>query len=519
MSFYLKVFHTVKDGAGVIEYAFPTEEFWRDWRHAGDSLASLGYSLAKDAADRWVVKRYSLPAPGKPAKSNGYELRKKAGLFPYQVRTAGQLCASLLKHGAALDGSDAGTGKTYHGAATAREFGAVAAVVCPRKGRGKWRRLLQEYGVPVHFVAGWEECKGSRFKFGSFSKQGEYTWKIPLDKTLIIFDEAHRAKGERTQNAQLVVAAKRQGYKVLAATATSGITPRDFRALGYLLGVHHLFDFDFWSAAYDCYRDPLDEWDVADSVSAMKKLNKDIFPSRGGRVAIADLGDEFPETQVTADLYEIEAPEVQNEAYEKLLQEIARLKEEKKGGALFASLSLRQKYHQQAELLKVPVIAELANDYINSGMSVAIFVNFNETREALCAALVCPSIHGGQIGAKGDAERETVLADFQADRNRCLVLNMQAGGDLIDLHDLHGNFPRVALIAPTDNPITLKQVLGRVRRKGGKTKSLQRIIYAAGTVEESICYNLSKKLASMDAFNDGDLMEKEVWEFLKKKAD
>lgn len=51
----------------------------------------------------------------------------------------------------------------------------------------------------------------------------------------------------------------------------------------------------------------------------------------------------------------------------------------------------------------------------------------------------------------------------------------------------------------------MTQALGRIHRAGGMSKSLQRIIYAANTVEEKIADKLQKKLKDMNDINNGDL--------------
>jgi hypothetical protein len=63
----------------------------------------------------------------------------------------------------------------------------------------------------------------------------------------------------------------------------------------------------------------------------------------------------------------------------------------------------------------------------------------------------------------------------------------------------------VALIFPQPSAYDLKQVLGRVHRAGGTTKSLQYIIYAAGVpIEEDTCNSLDRKLKNMDLIADGE---------------
>jgi len=82
----------------------------------------------------------------------------------------------------------------------------------------------------------------------------------------------------------------------------------------------------------------------------------------------------------------------------------------------------------------------------------------------------------------------------------------------LSLHDLNGNYPRISLISPTPSAIDLKQCLGRVWREGAKTKSIQRIVFVANTVEEEVCDKLRTKLENLDLINDGDLSPTPIFE-------
>jgi superfamily II DNA or RNA helicase len=95
---------------------------------------------------------------------------------------------------------------------------------------------------------------------------------------------------------------------------------------------------------------------------------------------------------------------------------------------------------------------------------------------------------------------------------------IQAGGLGVSLHDLKGNHPRVSLLTPTDNAVELKQALGRVHRSCGKSKSIQRIIFAAGTVEDKVCVSVRRKLGNIGTVNDG-LTDSDLWSFKKEEHD
>jgi hypothetical protein len=51
----------------------------------------------------------------------------------------------------------------------------------------------------------------------------------------------------------------------------------------------------------------------------------------------------------------------------------------------------------------------------------------------------------------------------------------------------------------------MRQATGRIWRDSSKTKSIQKIIFVSGTVEELVCEQVNIKLENLDLLNDGDL--------------
>jgi len=62
----------------------------------------------------------------------------------------------------------------------------------------------------------------------------------------------------------------------------------------------------------------------------------------------------------------------------------------------------------------------------------------------------------------------------------------------------------------------LVQCLGRVWRAGG-SKSIQRILFASGTIEEQVCTKVRAKIGNLETLNDGDTAGIEVRRKVKKK--
>jgi superfamily II DNA or RNA helicase len=151
----------------------------------------------------------------------------------------------------------------------------------------------------------------------------------------------------------------------------------------------------------------------------------------------------------------------------------------------------------------VPLFQELAEQELEAGNSIVLFMAFKATIEELCTRL---KIKARIIGGQSRMERDSAIDSFQTDKERMLAANVDAGGVSVSLHDLRGQFPRVGLVSPVFSSIKMRQVFGRLPRAGGKSPARYRVVLAAGTCEEKIHKALSSKLDRIDLLNDGDLM-------------
>jgi SNF2 family DNA or RNA helicase len=232
-----------------------------------------------------------------------------------------------------------------------------------------------------------------------------------------------------------------------------------------------------------------------------------LYPDRASRVRIDILGDMFPQTQINAIPYTMSKQrifEIEKE-YKKLAIELDQIKNKKDSDKInnkINPLTLTMRAHQKIEILKIPIFIELANDFLQNKFSIVIFVNFTQTLKTIADMLHTDSIIYGEQTYE---DRMRIIDDFQTNKTNIIILNIKAGGVGISLHDMHGGHPRVSLISPTWSSLDLVQALGRIHRAGGKTKSLQRIIYTANTVEERIAEKLKIKLQNINSINNGDL--------------
>ena len=403
---------------------------------------------------------------------------------------------ALREHGLAIDGSDPGVGKTYVAAHVAKTNASQVLVVCPKVSIPPWKKILSGFGVPILDVVNYEKLRTGKTLHGFWNQRKQFTWFVP-EGTLVIFDEVHRCKGKDSQNAKMLRDAK--GLPLLLLSATLAENPMELRAVSHVTGLSDWHSFWSWLLRNGCKKGRFGLEFNKHRQDVLAKLHEELFVRRGSRIRIADLGDQFPETQITAEALDF-GDEI-DRIYKEMDAELSALEERAENDKPAQALTIALRARQQVELCKVPGIVSLAQDFLDEGKSVVVFTNYRATLDALCTKLKTEcAIHGGQ-----DAdERQDCIDRFQANQERVIVVNIVAGGVSLSLHDIHNTNPRVALVCPTYSATDLRQALGRVHRSGG-SKSLQRILFAAGTIEEKICARVSAKLERLDLLNDGDL--------------
>ena len=504
------------------------EGFFVFWNNSKIKLKAQGYSISKNKLGQWTLNEWQTNKADfrsdfgrdnkvepliiqKESTLQSYTVKNVKGLKEFQIPSVAKLCAAILKNKAALDGSDTGAGKTYTAVAVARELNMGIAVVCPKAVIYSWNKVIKDhFGMKPEFVLNYESVKTGKYKdigvwksVSKISTREFFQWNIPKN-TLIIFDESHRLKGHGTQNSEIAIAAKKQGYKILCCSATNAINPIELKCVGLITGLYKTGKWLAFLREHGCEQGRFG-WEFSGDKDVLKKLHADLFLDRGVRVRRDDIKG-FPDSEVIAEAYNIDEKSQKElkEVYEEMEKELKYLQAQCKNTKEYQinSMVIMLRARQQAELIKVPLFVEMVEDALEDGMSVVIFVNFSETVRALSKRLNTNCVVWGEN--KGN-ERDVHIADFQADKKRVIIVNIKAGGAGLSLHDLNGNYPRISLISPTPSAVDLRQALGRVWRDGGKTKSLQKIIFAANTVEEEVCEKVKLKLSALDTINDGDV--------------
>jgi len=270
--------------------------------------------------------------------------------------------------------------------------------------------------------------------------------------------------------------------------------------------------FDAWiKSRSDYFLNENDKVDFICDTEAMKDFNKILYPRYGYRLSYEDkdVKKYFPESVYQTEIVSIGSTKEkeQNALYQEMLK---KAEEYKQLGLQAKKLVEEMRYRQSTELLKSDSLIEIAQNYLEQGHSVCIFVNYRETLAYLAKKMKTKSLIFGNQDNYG-INREKVIEDFQDNKINLVLCMVDAGGQSISLHDLHGGHPRVSLICPTYDSIKLKQVLGRTYRAGSKTTPIMKLVYAAGTVEEKVSETVNKKLSNISALNDGDLMEEDFF--------
>ena len=416
-------------------------------------------------------------------------------LFDWQKKSAEELLTSLRENHVAADWSDTGTGKTPKAVWVAKKFRKDFAIICPKAVIPAWKKWCEEASVTPAFITNYEKLRTGRTGYGDFV-EGSWVWSsaIPHD-FLFIWDEVHKTKGLKSLNAKLLVAAK--PYNNLLLSATFASNPLDMKATGYLLGLHNHSNFWSWALKQGVKKAPWGAFSFFGNKAKLSELHNSMAP-KCSRIKISELGDNFPDNETYAEAYDCGNVQAIYEGLAQRLMDLENSKAADRPNPMTELLRARQ----EAEFLRVPVLLDLSEDLIEEGRSVVIFCNFrNSLDELQYRRSNCAMIIGGQ----SDLEREANIAAFQSDEKTTMLCQIQSGGVGVSLHDVLGNRPRSSLICPTYSAIDLKQSLGRIHRAGAKSKSVQRIIFAADSIEEAVMKKVKNKLKNIETLNDGDM--------------
>ena len=438
-------------------------------------------------------------------------------LREWQVPLAERQTRVLRTERCMLSACHTGSGKTYLAVQTIRDLGMPALVVCPKIAISQWNGVIDGMDARrnVTGVVNPERLVASKNNPWYRNDQG---WLLGGDvPRLLVFDEVHRGASGPDSKTTLALARwcnrAHPDNKVLAMSATPFETPMKMRAIGYLMGFHRFTEQSFyeWCRRYGCgYRDV--GWgrtrrrifeftrDRTRADAIMRTLRHEMgdrfmtvgpdeipgFPEEVKEVVLVDLAKRDHDALVRA--------------YAEMPERIQHMSEDD----MVKTLRLRQ----QAEFCKAETIAQMACDLVEDGYSVFIAVNFTDARLRIEEHLAAKGVKFASIyGGQKESERQQGIEEFQANRIHVMVGMMAACSVALSLHDERHERPRVSLISPGYSASELSQSLGRIRRVGGTT-AVQKIVIAAGSVEERVGRAIERKMNNLAALTDRDLLRR-----------
>ncbi len=449
-----------------------------------------------------------------------------AKLLKFQVPHFYQLLETFNATSCVLDASDTGTGKTYVAIALCAQLKLSPFVICPKSVIPNWTSVAKMMGVTLFGISNYEMLKGCKYytqdlecvdcpymdKVEKIDDKGkkvkEFQFNIPND-TMVIFDEAHRCKNYASITSKLFQSICRSSkitkYKILLLSATISDKIDCFKPFGVAFGFYDdTKKFKMWLRkqikAKEVHYNKSNKKPLTHDQMVLDIIHNQIFPAKGSRMKIKELGDMFPSNQVLAQAYMCVNKEKIQEQYDIIEDAFMELKnKELRSEALGKLVMARMKI----EMFKMPIMLDIIEEALDSNYSVAIFVNYVDTMNYLAHYFETDClIYGGQALE----DRQDSIDAFQSNKSKIIIAIMQAGGVGISLHDIHGGHPRMSVISPTWSGQDMQQVLGRIHRAGGQSPALQRIIYCGGTYEEQICKIIDEKLKNISGINDGDLI-------------
>ena len=448
-------------------------------------------------------------------------MTNELSLRSWQVPLAERQTKVLQTERMFLCAASTGAGKTYLACYTIAKLGIPTLVICPKIALSQWKSVIRGMGVEGKVIGVINPENLIASKRNPFYSH-EDGWKnIPEGPVLLIFDELHRScsgvyklskPGQKGQGCKQALMAARwvnkstPGHKVLALTATPADSPLKMQALGYLMGFHSFVAPSFydWCRRHGCSMQARGRQaafaftrDRLRAKAIMEGIRKDMgerfmsitpneipgFPEETREVVLVDLAKEDHEALVRA--YE-EMPELMKKPSRDSMVKLLRLR-------------------QQAEFCKASVLAKMAKDEVEDGNSVFIAISFTDARLRIQMELEKAGVPFGAIyGGQKESERNGMIDAFQQNRTHVIIGMMQACGVALSLHDTKHERPRVSLISPSYSASELLQALGRIRRVGG-THATQRIVLAAGSVEERVAKAVNGKIDNIGALTDADL--------------
>jgi len=434
-------------------------EFFVYWKGNSFKLKDKGYGVKKVDND-WLLtethttkEQFSKKKTTDTVKSDEplkpYEVKVSDGLRPWQVNAVSKLCAAIKKWGCAIDGSDVGVGKTYNACGTARELDMDILVVCPKAVMESWKRVIKNHFKINHRLIG--VINYEMLRMGKKDSMiASYVKRRDTRRNEFVW---------KIPKSTLIIWDESQ--KLKGANTKNSETCLEALKQGYKMlfcsatNATNPLELKTVGMAIKLFENSKQyyTWLYAHGVTKGRfglqfNNDKEVLKKLHNDIFVnrgvrlsRDTIPNFPESQIDAECYNMEE-DAQN-----------------KINGIYAEM--------EAELAK---------------LQKKIKKEIKENTSELTAILRA--------------------------RQKVELVKVPLFIEMIEeavVHDLNGKHPRMSIISPSYSAVLMRQSTGRVWRDSAKSKSIQKIVFVANTVEEKVCESVKRKLDNMDLLNDGDL--------------
>lgn len=466
-------------------------------------------------------------------------------LRPHQEANITNLVKALSKYGGALDMSDGGTGKSLAALGLCKKVNARPIIITRKAIMSGWEGDCKKIGVEPFLLTNYEQfVRGNhelcprvvtkRKRDGTPYHWG-YEWRKGLGRVVFIFDESQGASRNESETGKILLAATRQ-YKTLLLSATPFATPLQagptMAALRLCQPANWYFEQRKYGVIEDTFGGARFIGDIPDTKSMipgtnaaagreiMERIHNLIIPERGVRTRRSQIPG-FPETSISTLTVDLPPVTDLNAAYLEAVAEARMMDLERVKAQLSPELhevaevlpcvqDLRDR--MESEVRKLPVFEELIDLSLEKGNSVAVFLNFNHSIDALAHRYKCKCIVRGTqrqdakrgLVFEGGLDRHNAILQFRANKEKLIILNSAAGGAGVSLHDDVTQVQRDCYISPPWSAQVAKQVLYRPHRLGGGF-SEQKFVFARNKIEGRVRDRVENRMSNIDALTDGDL--------------
>jgi len=428
----------------------------------------------------------------------------------------------LESNGSALMAWDMGSGKTYGAAFLLKLYssqGYKFGIICPKPIIKKWYDILTEFNIPIdncYFISNYESIiNGKKVIYrakkrgNGFMEEKQSIQELENDsfnfqsKTIFIVDEAHKFKNWETKISEfgMRIAEFQKSHlesRVLLLTGTLSESPLKLWVSGVILKkFFNLWQYFEFLADMGCTKNNYG-WELT-----YPKIYKSKIHGFLSNVMTRIKFEEIPNApKQRIEIQFIEGSIMNNDT--KLVIEAAKLKLSQYKTQARSDIVQMLRERQLRELEK---LGEIASEIINftNGTKYVVFLNYSQSIDLLHKHLLTFGKKSAIYDGRNVHERENNRIKFQNQELDCLICNIQAAREGIDLHDTSPDHshPRISLFSPCYNAQTTAQALGRIHRIDGGF-AYQKFLIIENTIEEYVWRNISNKLDNIDNLNDGE---------------